>query len=579
MKSLPLFVMHAITSFKIQLKKGEASLKRILLSLLFVSLLTVIAACGFDESNEQNQNNNNADNGDQEVNADSDESTGENAINLFESSEIPTLDSSHAHDTVNIPTLNNINEGLYRDDENHQPQLALAESDELNEDETEHTFTLKETTWSNGDPVTAHDFEYAWKRTFEEVGHYADMFVTANIKNAQEILDEEMDPDELGVEAKDDNTLVVTLESPNPLFKNLMAFPTFFPQNQEFVEEKGDDYGTEADNVLFNGPFVLDSWEHDKGWVMKKNPDYWDAENVELDKINVNVVKDTSTLVNLWETGELDRIELSSSYVDEYKDDDSFVTEERPSIIFLRMNHNQEAFQNADIRKALDMSVDKESMTDVILNDGSKPLYGLIPSDFSFTSDEEDFRDLNGSFNEGSAEEAQELWEKGLEEIGEEGLDMKLTVSDDESHQKVAEYIKDQLESNLDGMSLEIKKVPFEARLEQEKDVDYDMVISTWAPDYNDPLTFLEMWMTDGSANRMDYSDEKYDDLIDKIREETDESKRFDMMLEAEKTLMDEMHILPMVQDADAILMKQNIDGFVRHPAGAGYDYKWTKVK
>src|SRR5699024_9471300 len=109
---------------------------------------------------------------------------------------------------------------------------------------------------------------------------------------------------------------------------------------------------------------------------------------------------------------------------------------------------------------------------------------------------------------------------------------MKLTVSDDESHQKVAEYIKDQLESNLDGMSLEIKKVPFEARLEQEKDVDYDMVISTWAPDYNDPLTFLEMWMTDGSANRMYYSDEKYDDLIYKISEETEETKRCNDMLE-----------------------------------------------
>src|SRR5699024_7828365 len=138
--------------------------------------------------------------------------------------------------------------------------------------------------------------------------------------------------------------------------------------------------------------------------------------------------------VNLWETGELDRIELSSSYVDEYKDDDSFVTEERPSIIFLRMNHNQEAFQNADIQQAIDMSVDKESMTDVILNNVSKAIYCLIPSDFSFNSDEEDFRDLKGSLKEGLAEEAQELWEKGLEEIGEEGLDMKLTDSDDESH-------------------------------------------------------------------------------------------------------------------------------------------------
>src|SRR5699024_10040261 len=146
---------------------------------------------GLDVSNEQNQNDDNADVGDQEVNADRDESTGENDINRFKSSEIPTENYSHTHDTVNIPTLNNIDEGLNRDDNNHQPQLALAESDEVNEDETEHTFTLKETTWSNGDPVTAHDFEYAWKRTFEEVGHYADMFVTANIKNAQEILDEE----------------------------------------------------------------------------------------------------------------------------------------------------------------------------------------------------------------------------------------------------------------------------------------------------------------------------------------------------------------------------------------------------
>lgn len=555
-------------------------MRKLLLFLLSVGLLVAIAACGFDENNNESQNDGNTENGDQEVDAEANnDSSSDNVINLFENSEIPTLDSSHAHDTVNIPTLNNINEGLYRDDENHQPQLALAENDELNEDETEHTFTLRDTTWSNGDPVTAYDFEYAWKRTFEEVGHYADMFITANVKNAQEILDEEMDPDELGVVAKDDNTLVVTLESPNPLFKNLMAFPTFFPQNQAFVEEQGDDYGTEADKVLFNGPFVLDSWEHDKGWVMKKNPDYWDADTVELDKINVNVVKDTSTLVNLWETDELDRVELSASYVDEYKDDDSFMTEERPSIIFLRMNHNQEAFQNADIRKALDMSVDKESMTDVILNDGSKPLYGLIPADFSFSPDEEDFREVNGSFNEGSQEEAQKLWEEGLSDIGEDELEVKLTVSDDEDHQKVAEYIKDQLESNLDGIELEIKKVPFEARLEQEKDVDYDMVISTWAPDYNDPLTFLDMWITDGSANRMDYSDETYDELIETIREETDDAERFDAMLEAEKTLMDDMHIMPMVQDADAILMKENIEGFVRHPAGAGYEYKWTHLE
>lgn len=549
-------------------------MRKLLISLLFVGFLLVMAACGFGENDDTVEEN-----GEEGAESGNEESEG-NVINLYESSDIPTLDSSHAHDTVNIPTLSNINEGLYRDDENHQSQFALAESEDLNEDETEYTFKLRDDiNWSNGDPVTAHDFEYAWKRTFEEVGHYTDMFITANIKNAQAIFDDEMDPDELGVDAKDDKTLIVTLESPNPLFKQLMAFPTFFPQNQEFVEKEGDGYGTEADKVLFNGPFELDSWEHDKGWVMKKNQDYWDADNVELDQINVNVVKETSTLVNLWETGKLDRIELSSSYVDEYQDDENFITEERPSIIFLRMNHNEEAFQNADIRKAIDMAVDKESMTDVILNDGSKPLYGLIPSNFSFTSDEKDFREVNGDFNEGTLEEAQELWENGLSDIGEDSLEFKLTVSDDEAHQKVAEYIKDQVETNLKGLSIEIKKVPFEARLEQEKAVDYDLVISTWAPDYNDPLTFLNMWITGDAANRMDYSDDKYDELIETVLKETDEEKRYEAMLEAESVLLDEMHILPMVQDAESILMKQNIQGFINHPAGAGYEYKWIQIE
>lgn len=555
------------------------NMRKSLLFLLCVGFLVCFAtACGFDDSTEgesSNEEDSNEDTEEKDTGLD-----GEQSITIFEQSEIPTLDSAHAHDSVGFSTLNNINEGLYRGDENHTPQLALAEDHEVNEDETVHTFTLRDATWSNGEPVTAHDFEFAWKRTFEEAGHYADMFITANVKNAQAIFDEEMDPDELGVEAEDDNTLVVTLESPNALFKQLLTFPTFFPQNQEFVEEAGDQYGTEADKVLFNGAFILESWEHDKGWVYKKNPDYWDADAVELEEIHVNVVKETSTLVNLWETEELDRVDLSSSYVDEYQDDESFFIEERPSIVFMRVNHNLDPFQNEHIRMAFDMSIDKEGLTEVILNDGSKPLHSLIPADFSFSPEnEQDFRELNGPFNEGSDEEAQELWENGLSDLGEDSLEFELTVSDDEAHQKIAEYAKDQLETNLDGLTVDIKKVPFEARLEQEKAVEYDMVISTWGPDYNDPMTFLDMWVTDGSANRMDFSDEEYDDLIEEIRDETDEEARYYMMLEAEQMLLDDMHIIPLVQDADAVLMRQEIKGMVRHPAAPQFDYKWTYIE
>lgn len=552
--------------------------KTVLFWLMMLLLLVAVVGCGFDEDAEGEGESANTE--EEEEKSDEIEGVTGNSINLTETSEIPTLDSAHAHDSVGFSTLNNLKEGLYRGDENHEPQLALAEEHDISEDETVHTFTLREAKWSNGDDVTAKDFEFAWKRTFEVSGHYSDMFVTANVKNAQAILDEEKEPEELGVEAKDDHTLVVTLESPNPLFKQLLTFPTFFPQNGAMVEEAGEQYGTEADKLLFNGAFVLDSWEHDKGWVMKKNPDYWDADNVGLEEVNVSVVKETSTAVNLWETGELDRIELSSSYVDEYESDDSFFVEERPSIVFMRVNHNHEAFQNAAIRQAMDMSIEKEGLTDTILNDGSKPLNSLIPNDFSFSpEDNEDFRSINGDFNEGSLEDAQSLWKQGLSELGEESLSMKLTVSDDEAHQKAAEYVKDQLENNLDGLEIEIKKVPFEARLEQEKAVDYDMVISTWGPDYNDPMTFLDMWITNGSANRMDFSDDNYDELINQARKETDDKERYDLLLEAEQKLMNDMHIIPLFQDADAVLMRENIEGMVRHPAAPQFDYKWTSIE
>lgn len=553
-------------------------MKKILL-LFSLVLLIIIGGCGFGDDAEEN----NSQTSSEDAATNKEDSDGQDegtTISLMEGSEIPTLDSSHAHDSVGFTTLNNLNEGLYRGDENHEPQLALAENHEVNEDETVHTFTLRDATWSNGEKVTANDFEYAWKRTLEVSGHYSDMFVTANVKNAQAILDEEMDPAELGVEAKDESTLEVTLESPNPLFKQLLTFPTFFPLYESFVQEAGEQYGTEADKVLFNGAFVLDSWKHDEGWTFKKNEDYWDADAVEIDTVNVNVVKETTTAVNLWETGELDRVELSSSYVDEYENEEEYFVEDRPSIVFMRVNHNEEAFQNEDIRKAIDLSINKDGLTDTILNDGSKPLNGLIPKDFSFDPEgNKDFRDINGEFNEGSPEDAQELWEKGLAEIGKDKLTFELTVSDDEAHQKTAEYIKDQLETNLTGLEIEIDKVIFETRLEKEKAVEYDMVISTWGPDYNDPMTFLDMWTTGGSANRMDFSDENYDALIKEAREETDEAKRYEKLLEAEKKLMGEMHIIPLFQDSDAILMKTNIKDMIRHPAAPQFDYKHVTVE
>lgn len=501
-------------------------------------------------------------------------------LNVTEPADIPTLDSTKAHDGIAFTVLNNINEGLYRQDENNLPIKALATEHKESEDKVVHTFTLRDSEWSNGDPVTAQDFEYAWKRVMKDKSPYAFMFVTAGVKNAEAILNEEKGAEELGIKATSEKTLEVTLESANPLFQTLLTFPTFLPQNQKFVEEKGDQYALEYDDLLFNGPFKLVEWTHEQGWKYEKNEDYWDAKAVKLDKINVYVVKDPSTGANLYETNKVDRVELSSALVDEYKDDENFETLKESGLVFLRFNHNHPVLGNKDIRRAVNMVIDKNGLTDVILKDGSSPLNGVVPAGYYNSPENKDYRELNGDFNTGTVEEAQKLWEKGLKETGQKDVTVSINIADSDDHKKVAEYIQAQLEDNLPGFKLEIKAVPFAQRLEIEKAIEYDISLSSWGPDYSDPMTYLDMWLKDGSANRMDYYNPKLDALVTEARKETDLSKRYEMLLDLEKILLEEdAAIAPLYQEGESMLMRSKIKGLLVHPTGAEFSYKWTSIE
>jgi oligopeptide transport system substrate-binding protein len=501
-------------------------------------------------------------------------------LNVTEPADIPTLDSTKAHDGIAFTVLNNINEGLYRQDENNLPIKALATEHEESEDKVVHTFTLRDAKWSNGEPVTAQDFEYAWKRVMKDNSPYAFMFVTAGIKNAEAILNAEKDADELGIKAIDEKTLEVTLEAANPLFQTLLTFPTFLPQNQKFVEEKGDQYALEADGILFNGPFKLVEWTHEQGWKYEKNEDYWDAKEVKLDNINVYVVKDPSTGTNLYETEKVDRVELSSALVDQYKDDANFQTMQESGLVFLRFNHNHPVLGNKDIRKAINMAIDKKGLTDVILKDGSTPLNGVVPAGFYNSPENKDYRELNGDFNTGTVEEAQEAWAKGLKETGQKDVTVSINIADSDDQKKVAEYIQAQLEDNLPGFKLEIKAVPFAQRLEIEKAIEYDLSLSSWGPDYSDPMTYLDMWLKDGSANRMDYYNPKLDELVAQARIESDLAKRYEMLLSLEKILLEEdAAIAPLYQEGESILIREKIKGVLVHPTGAEFSYKWASIE
>lgn len=502
-------------------------------------------------------------------------------VTLVSTTDVPQLDPTKTTDSTSIIVTNNVFEGLYRLDGDNKPTPGIAESVEVSEDKKTYTFKLrKDAKWSDGSAVTADDFIYAWKRALDPKTAAEYAYILQDLKNANKIMSGDAELDELGVKKVDEQTLEVQLEAPAPYFLGLTSFPTYLPLKQSFVEDKGDKFATSVDTMVFNGPFVLDKWQANAGWTYKKNPDYWDKANVKMDKIDVKVVKEISTGVNLFEAKEVDFAPITSEFVSQYEKSDDYKTRPDARINFLRFNQKNKALKNKNIRKALALGFEKQGITDVILNDGSKPANFIVAKDFTFTPDGEDFRAKYPDLQSYDADAAKKAWDAGLKELGVKTVELSMLSRDEDAFKKVSEYLKGDLEKHLPGLTIKIKQQPFKNFLELESKGDYDISAAGWGPDYQDPMTFLDMWLTDGSFNRMEYSNKKFDDLIKGAKQQADEAKRWSDMQEAEKMLLTEDYaIAPIYQKGEAYLQRTNIDKLYRHPFGADMSFKWMEVK
>ncbi|MBD1383051.1 peptide ABC transporter substrate-binding protein [Metabacillus arenae] len=524
---------------------------------------------------------------------DSKESNAKQELNVIETNGIPSVDSSVAQDTIGFTTLNNVMEGLYRLDKNQEPIPGMAEGEpEVSEDGLTYTITLRDAKWSNGDPVTANDFVFAWQRAIDPktASPYGPYMMDGKIKGAAEISKagaekKEYDLNTLGVKAIDDKTLEIKLEVPIPYFKSLLAFPTFYPLNQKFVEEQGDNYAKNADSLIYNGPFVLSDWSGTTAskWTYAKNEDYWNTEEVSLDKIQFNVLKESQAQANAYETGETHiTSKLSSDIVPQYEGDPNVVKWLEPTIFWLKMNQQNEALKNENIRRAIAMSINKEDYAKSILNNGSLPANYAVPQEFVEGPDGKDFREGNGDLLTHNAEEAKELWAKGLEELGTDSVKLVYLGDDTENAKKTAEYIKNQLETNLEGLSLQVDSVPFAVRLDRENSQDYDLQLAGWGPDYLDPMTFSDLWLTGGGNNKMDYSNEQYDKLVKDAQTTLAQKpeERWKALQEAERILLEEdAALVPLYQRAANILVNEKVEGFTYHLVGPEYSYMWIEMK
>lgn len=557
----------------------------LLLSLTLV-LSMFLAACGGSKDN--------ADEGNKEDGTTTDDVKQE--LRMLESTSIPAMDTVMATDTVSFTTMNNVMEGLYRLDPDQNVVEGMAEGEpEVNEDGTVYTIKLRDAKWSNGEPVTAHDFVYAWKKAIDPdtASPYGPYMMEGKIKGAKEIIEaaaegQEYDLDTLGIKAIDDKTLEITLEKPIPYFKSLMAFPTFYPQNQKFVEEQGDNYALTSENLIYNGPFVLANWEGatDSEWEYVKNENYWDADSVKLEKLTWNVLKDPQAAANAFETGEVDiTTKLSSDIVPQYEGDERLVTWLEPTVFWIKMNQKDNpALQNTNIRKAIAQAINKEEFVNNILNNGSIVANYFIPNEFVKNEETgEDFRAINGNelltYN---LDEAKKAWEAGLAELGTDKVSLRYLTDDTENAKRTAEYIKNQLETNLPGLTITVESVPFSVRIDRQNKQDYDLQMAGWGPDYLDPMTFADLWLTGGGNNKMDYSNPEYDRLIEEAQTTLAQSptERFEAIAKAERILLEEdAAIAPLYQRSANILVSEKVANFTKHVVGPEYSFKWTYVK
>ncbi|MGX4685754.1 peptide ABC transporter substrate-binding protein [Vagococcus sp. JNUCC 83] len=503
------------------------------------------------------------------------------SINMMLNSELSSLNTSAILNTPDTIIHTGVFEGLYELNDKEELVPAVAkELPEISENGLKYTIKLRDNAkWSNGDSVKAQDFEFSWKELINpDRGYVYSFLMVGIIKNAKDVNEGKLKVDELGVRAIDDYTLEVDLEKPTPYFTSLLAFSPFFPQNKTVVEEYGKDYGTSSEKVVYNGPFVAKDWNQAKTTVkLEKNKDYWDAKEVKADEINFEVIKEPSTAFNLFESGELDIANLSGVIANQNKNNQNFEAHPSSTMNYIRLNQKRDnketALSNENLRKALALSVDKETLVNNIISDGSTVLNGAIIKGFAYNPEtKEDFRDEAGDLMKYDKTKAQEYFKKAQTELGDK-ITLELMTVDENSYKQMAENLKGQWEETLDGIEITVKSLPTETALNISNQSDYDMFLIYWTPDYQDPISTLN---TMKSPNNRNYANKEVDDLLEKASNDNNLAQRWDYLIKAEKIIMeDTAGMIVISQNANAVLKNNDIKGLTYHTFAAPVSVKY----
>lgn len=522
-------------------------------------------------------------------------------LGVMLSTNVMSLDTNLATDGESFEVIADCIDGLMQMDADGAAIPAMAESYELSEDGKTYTFHLRDAKWQNGDPVTANDFVFAWRRICQEAGEYAYLFDTSVgcVKNADAIIYEGADPTTLGVSAPDEKTFVVELEVPVSFFPSLMYFPTFYPINEAFYNScEAGTYGTSPETFLANGAFVLESYTPGTANLsVKKNEGYWDAGRVKLAGIKYQVVGSSDNALTAFKTGALDVVTISGNQVASAQKDAKLSENLTVTgagylwyLTFSQTENNAEGgkLANTNLRLAISNSIDREALVEDYVMDGSLDTYTAVPPQFAasattgedFSADQEKFADVCGY----NPEKALEYYNAAIEELGTDTFTFTMIYGNNEGDEvaKVAQAIKSQVEENLPGLTINLQPMTKAERIDKMQNDNFDVALTRWGPDYADPMTYLGMWITDNSNNYGFWSNEQYDAIIADCTTGayiSDYDARWAAMYDAETLVMNEAVIAPLYTKANANLLTAGVSGIEFHPVALNRVYKNATIE
>ena len=534
-------------------------------------LVTVLAACG--KHNSQSSGN-----------------------GKYASSQVLNLSYPSSLDSIDISNMSgygstgNIFESLYRLGKNGSITPGLAKSTKVSKDGKTYTFTIRNAKWSDGSKITAQDFVYSWKRTVTPATKSQYAYLFSGVKNADEIVAGKKSPSTLGVKAQGEHTFIVTLDKPITYFKKLMTYPLFGPISEKAVKKSGSKYATKAQYMLYSGPFKLTGWTGtNNSWQFVKNNQYWDKKAVHLQKINYTVNESTTTTLNLFQEKKLDLTQLASEQVKNMKSSSDYTTYPYSITAFLVYNFQdsnatiKKALNNAKIRQAISLSINRKTLVKNVIGDASTVSKTFVPQDLvKDAKTGKDFADESTVKNSTSYNKAlaQKLWKQGLKETGIKKLSIQLLASNDEPNKPISQYLKSALEKNLDGLTVNLSNIPSKVASSRAQSGDFDLYLSGWGADFNDPISHLQIMTNNSGYNYGKYNSSTYNALVNKAQNQdaNDTSARWQDMINAEKTIMKDQGITPLYQTVYSYLQNPKVKGIIHNTAGTQWNYKYAYI-